>query len=1015
MAVASAAASAAEPFSIRGFAARMRAVDTAKCWPFGGGGELEPDPQLPPMDPPPRSRWWAHELAAERARLAVGGPAEGGGKGGGLGKGTKRKGSRGSGEAERAKKRRRALQFIFFLKHKEKTTKPQSTSRLLQHVLHKGLLRKRKNPTIHTWRELAVRKKLQEQETQDHMSTHESSLNKQRRRGMDPCNDMNSSLFRRKAANSFVNKRSMKVSRSTNYPLNPGCEVVKHVAYPPKDDIFGDLPLLESSKIMFQTGVDEIPTVIEDSFVTNQSGPDAISETVPLKLMPASDITVQTSSPLEDLVKKEGNPGKESTCISLNDAGRSHPSSAGFDGPLNHSSINMVKTCLGDIQLKSTDVPALSSYSNEGPKSGSCNPPQGYFYTNTNCCQEIKKPGTSSATSSAAVRTRAEATKKDRDAAVNGKKNTDISGPLVPTEYHLSSEGSVLSSVISQGTVNTGTNTDSMSSSRSMPAREYVPTSSPFGNFASNICHENRKSMDTCTPLSMEDQGNWYSKLCPVCTPASIGLAFMKLPGLERMEISSCNLRTCENTFMNGRSMNTVRCQKQQLVSGVTNNMQGQKKIGFSDSQARKKGPDGYARQDVYHSHQPTVRLMGKTVSVCKRSKEQKVSTMGTVWTDNSIIKEDHLSSISCQLPQKRLFPCQDSVIPRAHVNEFTDILPRIPNSALSETRSTITDVQNQRLQRINSVSSTVKDRTWNSGSQFVCQTEVNKASMISSDSRSRHLDLHQPPQVISIPQNQHSPLCTPASSMYREDHNFVGPAVNQSSSFPQWVINTSMQGKYQKSTLLSYNDPSSVPIRQPCQVPGAKLSSTSIISFHDYGTNNAEYRNSYQGVRPSLTTSLASNSISTTGPTCIGILPNIDVRKGAAFVNQRNKRPAYADIVSQQPAKRQLVTDKQDLTTPMVPNMKNHSLGWSLNDAVGPRMLDFSNKIAGHATQISRNENNNLRVSSGPVQVVETRSRALRLVAGATKTPGQNLNDHSKLLYSTKFSFDNGINSVVL
>lgn len=94
----------------------------------------------------------------------------------------------------------------------------------------------------------------------------------------------------------------------------------------------------------------------------------------------------------------------------------------------------MVKTCLGDIQLKSTDVPALSSYSNEGPKSGSCNPPQGCFYTNTNCCQGIKRPGTSSATSSAAVRTRTEATKKDRDAAVNGKKNTDISGPLVPTE-----------------------------------------------------------------------------------------------------------------------------------------------------------------------------------------------------------------------------------------------------------------------------------------------------------------------------------------------------------------------------------------------------------------------------------------------------------------------------------------------------------------------------------------------------------------------------------------------------
>jgi hypothetical protein len=105
----------------RGFAARKREEDAAKCFPFGGRGEVETETSLPPMDPPRRSRWWAHELAALRARPAV--CAAGGeaaiavGKGDGSGMATKRKGSRASGCAERAKKPQRALQ-LSFCKHK---------------------------------------------------------------------------------------------------------------------------------------------------------------------------------------------------------------------------------------------------------------------------------------------------------------------------------------------------------------------------------------------------------------------------------------------------------------------------------------------------------------------------------------------------------------------------------------------------------------------------------------------------------------------------------------------------------------------------------------------------------------------------------------------------------------------------------------------------------------------------------------------------------------------------------
>uniref|UniRef100_A0A453FGU1 Uncharacterized protein n=2 Tax=Aegilops tauschii subsp. strangulata TaxID=200361 RepID=A0A453FGU1_AEGTS len=630
---------------------------------------------------------------------------------------------------------------------------------------------------------------------------------------------------------------------------------------------------------------------------------------------------------------------------------------------LNNVSVTMAKTCLPEMQLKSTHGPVLSSYSKDGAKSGSSNHPQGHFYTNTSLFQEMTRPGTSSMS----VRTRTEAIEKDRDAAVHGKKSTGISGR---PEYHPSGEGNLSSSIMSQRTVNAGINADGMSSCRSMPAQEYAPASVPC-KVASNVYHESRKSVDTCTALSMDDQGSWYSKNYSGRSPASISLPFMELPGLEKMEISSYDPRTGENNFMNGRSMNIVRCQQQKQVSGMTSTMQSQNKIGFSDSQAGKKAQDGFVRRDNCHSYQPTMRLMGKTVSLCKDSMEQEVPTTGK-WIDKNVIG-DRPPSVSCQLPPKKVFPYQDSVIPRTHVHESSDTLPRIPNSTFAEARPIVSDAQNHRLTQTNIVSSAVKDYTWNSGSQFGRQAQVNKEYVI-SNSRTRHMELSQPPELISIHRNQYLHLGNPASSMYAEEHTFVGSAVNRSSpSFPQWSLNTSMQGKYQNPTSLVYEDPRSVRTHQPpCQVPGANLFSASNISFHDYGTKNAESRNSYQrahpslpssaaskfhdyctknvdsrysyqGAHPSLSTSVASKSIWASKSTRDVL--NIDGRKGVSLVDERSKRPGCADNVSQQPAKRQLVADKPELTSSMFPCMEKYSFGWSVNDTVGPRMLDFSNK----------------------------------------------------------------------
>jgi hypothetical protein len=67
-----------------------------------------------------------------------------------------------------------------------------------------------------------------------------------------------------------------------------------------------------------------------------------------------------------------------------------------------------------------------------------------------------------------------------------------------------------------------------------------------------------------------------------------------------------------------------------------------------------------------------------------------------------------------------------------------------------------------------------------------------------------------------------------------------VGLAANQSSPVPKSLLNASMKEKYQNFTLLSYNDPSSMPIRQPYQVPGAKSSFAYVICFFEYGAKSS-------------------------------------------------------------------------------------------------------------------------------------------------------------------------------
>jgi hypothetical protein len=310
-----------------------------------------------------------------------------------------------------------------------------------------GLLRKQKS-SIHSRTKLAARKKLEE--VWDHLPPHENNLiertdpcNEMIER-TDPCNDMHSILSRGKETDSFVNERSIKVTGSSYYPVNTTCEMVRY-AVGAKDDIFGDLPLLESSKVIFQTGGDELPTVIEESFITDQSDLDAESETVSLKLINDYNITAQTS--LDDLVKIEEAPDKEPICISYNDAA-SCAVTTGIDCLPNCKSISTAKT--------HGDVTTLSFYPDLRSKCGSNNPPHCSFDTNTNCSQGIDKHGTSSVATLPVVRTRTKATNY-KDALVIPKKSTDVPAPVVTSNNLLLYQGNVLPYAISQGVIGSRT------------------------------------------------------------------------------------------------------------------------------------------------------------------------------------------------------------------------------------------------------------------------------------------------------------------------------------------------------------------------------------------------------------------------------------------------------------------------------------------------------------------------------------------------------------------------------
>ncbi|KAI5000209.1 hypothetical protein ZWY2020_004798, partial [Hordeum vulgare] len=465
MAAASAAASAAaaEAFSIRGFASMMRAVDAAKCWPFGGveDGTTE-TPQLPPMDPTPRSRWWADGVAAARARpgfCAAGRDfAVGGGMEDGLRKATKRKGSRGSGGAGRANKRQRALQSLFYLKHKVRS----ASFRKLKVMFRTGVDILPTNIEDSFVENQNGSDEISETETLKLMSfvdiSKQTSLHVEDLVKKEQTPDKGSTcIFPNDAGRMSKTSLPEMQLKSTNVPAycsegaKSGSATVQGCFYM-NTNCFQEMERPGTSSVAVRTRTEAIKK--EDAAVHGLNNTGVTVENFSYCNGRAeSGCSNRPKGPFHtntNCFQEMKRLGTSSVAVRTRTEAITEDRDAAVHG-LNNTTVTMAKTCLPEMQLKSTHVPALSSYC-EGAKSGSSNRPGFCFYSNTNRFQEMTRPGTSSV----AVRTRTEAIEKDRDTAAHGKKSTDISGRLVPTNTILHVKAVYKPSVISQRTFNAG-------------------------------------------------------------------------------------------------------------------------------------------------------------------------------------------------------------------------------------------------------------------------------------------------------------------------------------------------------------------------------------------------------------------------------------------------------------------------------------------------------------------------------------------------------------------------------
>ncbi|XP_008803725.2 uncharacterized protein LOC103717205 [Phoenix dactylifera] len=554
-----------------------------------------------------------------------------------------------------------------------------------------------------------------------------------------------------------------------------------------------------------------------------------------------------------------------------------------------------------------------------------------------------------------------------------------------------------------------------------------------------NMDHINMRGKFPAAPLYMKDQLRWYPERCsnPASIPVTSGLGIMQLHGFERMEVQNhLAMRDKDQHFHHGPNYMKVSCYGCREHSQQDHNLNNREKF-----QA-----EGNLNHGVQPAHQPTMRLMGKNVTVGKSSEDCRNFDDGKIWTDKEIISE-HSPSVrlsDTSLPSRwlqqewfkhpaseasRLFqPLESS----SSIYRSPAVEPRFDHMHF--------DCQEQWISR-NGLSSTMRNHgsRMNPCSHPPPQTMPNKIPNRAVNSVTDYVEVgHQIP-FMATPQNisQHMLLmsthCKHSQSfsfstssishpafLSQNCGNFVESSSVQSSLCqPEWLLNAEQHKNGNKSSFPFCSDP--IGIHHPCTTSGSKLPllpfmyPTSIISFPIYNTSSSHTCGStpvvhspFIPVYPASKTTFSGNArFRNKTKHRDRTKSKLTYLKSLDRANKSNKRPAAKDDGFMKPVKKPHLTIQDNSNVPPGPRREQLNVG-SSDDAGTPEISALANKIIDVGLPVTSNGKNGLKIPSASSSLNPssgTRSGPVKLSAGAKHIlkPSQNMDeDNSRPIYST-------------
>lgn len=558
----------------------------------------------------------------------------------------------------------------------------------------------------------------------------------------------------------------------------------------------------------------------------------------------------------------------------------------------------------------------------------------------------------------------------------------------------------------------------------------------------SNMDHLNinMRGKFPAAPLYLKDQLRWYPEQCNsrANIPLTSGLGIMQFHGFERMEVQNqVAMRDKDQHFHQGPNSMKVSCYGCREHNHQANNLNIREKFQAEDN----------LNHAVQPACQPTMRLMGKNVTVGKSSEDCRDFDDGKIWTDKEIITEHNSSVRLSDTPLTSRWLQQEWY--KHPTSDASRLLQPLESSSSIYRSPTAEprfdhmhfDCPAQWISR-NGLLSTMR----NHGSKLnpsshppTSQTMVNKTPNPAVNSVTEYVEVgHQVPFTATHPQNirQHMLLmsthCKHSQSfsfstsstshpafLSQNCGNFVESSSVQSSlCHPEWLLNAKQHKKSSRSSFPFRSDP--IAIHTPRTTSGSKLPllpymyPTSIISFPVYNTSSSHTCGSTPVVHSSFIPVYPPSKSTFSGNAILrnkikhrdGTKSELTYLKSLDQTNKSNKRPAAKDGGFMKLAK------KPHLAIPDKSNVPGGSRreqlnGCSSDDAGTPEMSALANKIIAVGLPVMSNEKNGLKIPSGSTLQSSggTKSGPVKLSAGAKHIlkPSENMDqDSSRPIHST-------------